>query len=195
MDNALHSDSSRGHGDGRAHHQTDLQLPPHAIVWKLVLKNVGTIPASVKIEENRATLTTPEGVSPLQSLGPIGDTRTYLMPDQTINLFGQYTEVRVLFRYGRCRKGSWCSIYMSLVNLNVGRLVLLWSTMGQLQQLEHFAIAFRFTETPTKKSLEFRFKTDQYGKISSAWRRRCQDLLQTREGIRERKPKASLVSM
>lgn len=58
-----------------------------------MLKNVGTIPASVTIEENRATLTTPEGVSPLQSLGAIGDTRTYLMPDQTIDLLGQYTEV------------------------------------------------------------------------------------------------------
>ena len=50
-------------------------------------------PSKCQIEENRATLTTPEGVLPLPSLGAIGDTRTYVMPDQTIDLLGQYTEV------------------------------------------------------------------------------------------------------
>ena len=91
-----------------------VENPPRAIVWKLVLKNVGTIPASVKIEENRATLTTPEGVSPLPSLGAIGDTRTYLMPDQTIDLLGQYTEVGGPIQDAAdVGMGSWCSIFMS----------------------------------------------------------------------------------
>jgi hypothetical protein len=41
-------------------------------------------------------------------------------------------------------------------------------------------------KTPTKKSLEFGFKTDQYGKDFICLTDRRRDLLQTGEGIREK---------
>ena len=70
-----------------------VENPPRGIVWKFIVKNVGAQPASLKIEESKATLTAPSGVSTLPSLGNIGQTVIYLMPGQTVELLGQYSEV------------------------------------------------------------------------------------------------------
>jgi hypothetical protein len=70
-----------------------VENPPRAIVWKFIVKNVGSQPAVLRIDENKSTLTTPSGVTPLPSLGAIGETVTYIMPGQTVELLGQYTEV------------------------------------------------------------------------------------------------------
>jgi hypothetical protein len=70
-----------------------VENPPRAITWKLIVKNTGSQPATLRIDENKATLTTPSGVSTLPTLGDVGDTVGYLMPGQTIELLGQYSDV------------------------------------------------------------------------------------------------------
>ena len=70
-----------------------VENPPRAVVWKFVLKNVGSQPAVLSTNENKGTLTTPSGVTTLPSLGDIGETVTYVMPGQTLELLGQYNEV------------------------------------------------------------------------------------------------------
>jgi hypothetical protein len=67
--------------------------PPRAIVWKVVVKNVGTVPGFVVIAENTATLSNHAGSSMLPSLGAFGKTGTLLMPGQIVELLGQYSEV------------------------------------------------------------------------------------------------------
>jgi len=83
-----------------------VENPPRAVVWKFIVKNVGTKPAVLKIEENRATLTTPNGVSSLPSLGAIGETVSYVMPGQTIDLLGQYSEVNQQVRMEEILNGA-----------------------------------------------------------------------------------------
>lgn len=70
-----------------------VENPPRAMLWKAVVKNVGALPGNVRVDENTATITTHAGVTTLSSLGGIGRTMTFLMPGQTIDLIGQYSEV------------------------------------------------------------------------------------------------------
>src|SRR6266516_4154652 len=70
-----------------------IENPPRAMTWKLIVKNTGSQPATLHTDENRATLTTPNGVSTLPTLGAIGDTVSYVMPGQTVELLGQYSEL------------------------------------------------------------------------------------------------------
>ncbi len=70
-----------------------IENPPRAIVWKFIVKNTGSQPGVLHIDESKGTLTTPSGVSTLPTLGSIGDTVSYVMPGQTVELLGQYTEV------------------------------------------------------------------------------------------------------
>jgi len=70
-----------------------VENPPRAIVWKMVVKNVGSLPAFMTVQENSARLATPAGTSTLASLGAIGRAGTMVMPGQTVDLLGQYTEV------------------------------------------------------------------------------------------------------
>jgi len=72
----------------------------------MVLKNVGSVPGFLRIEENSARLTTPAGVSQLGSLGAIGDVGTMVMPGQTTDLIGQYTEVGGPVPMGDILKGA-----------------------------------------------------------------------------------------
>jgi hypothetical protein len=69
-----------------------IEEPPRAMTWKLIVKNTGSQPATLR-EDNWATLTTSNGVQKLPLLGAIGDTVTYVMPGQTVELLGQYSEV------------------------------------------------------------------------------------------------------
>jgi hypothetical protein len=83
-----------------------IENPPRAIVWKFIVKNAGTKPAVLKTEENRATLTTARGVSTLPFLGAIGETVSYVMPSQTLELLGQYSEVNGSVRMEEILNGS-----------------------------------------------------------------------------------------
>lgn len=68
-----------------------VENPPRAIIWKMVVKNVGSVPGFMVVQENSARLTTPAGTSTLGSLGAIERTGTLVMPGQTVELLGQYT--------------------------------------------------------------------------------------------------------
>lgn len=70
-----------------------VENPPRGMIWKVVLKNVGSIPGFLTIEENSASLTTPAGVTGLPALGGLTDAGTMVMPGQTTELPGAYTEV------------------------------------------------------------------------------------------------------
>lgn len=70
-----------------------VESPPRAIVWKLVVKNVGVLPGFLTVRENAARLTTPSTTSTLGSLGGIGEAGTMVMPGQTVDLLGQYSEI------------------------------------------------------------------------------------------------------
>lgn len=88
---------------------TSFQLvenPPRAVVWKFIVKNVGSQPAALSINENKSTLTTPGGVTTLPSLGAIGETVSYVMPGQTVELFGQYTEEGGVVKMEEIMNGS-----------------------------------------------------------------------------------------
>lgn len=83
-----------------------VENPPRAVVWKFILKNVGAQPAVLSISEHKGTLTTPSGVITLPSLGAIGETVSYVMPGQTLELLGQYTEVGGPVRTEEIMNGS-----------------------------------------------------------------------------------------
>lgn len=70
-----------------------VESPPRAVIWKLVVKNVGALPGFLTVRENVARLTTPSTTSTLGSLGGIGQAGAMVMPGQTVDLVGQYSEV------------------------------------------------------------------------------------------------------
>jgi hypothetical protein len=70
-----------------------VENPPRAIIWKFIVKNTGSQPTVLHVDESKGTLTTTSGVSTLPTLGDIGNAVSYVMPGQTIELIGQYTEV------------------------------------------------------------------------------------------------------
>lgn len=70
-----------------------LETPPTVIAWQFVVKNVGDQPATMRIEKNVATLTSQHGATALPLVGSGEDQIHYVMPGQTVELFGQYSEV------------------------------------------------------------------------------------------------------
>jgi len=78
--------------------------PPTAMVWRFVLKNVGGLPAWVAVEENQAFVTTDGQRSALPILGrsPGG---IYLMPGQTADLGGQFSDAGGLARVSEVFSG------------------------------------------------------------------------------------------
>ena len=93
-----------------------LENPPRAIIWKFIIKNVGTQPAVLKIEQNKTTITTPSGVMTLPTLGDIGETVSYVMPGQTVHLLGQYSEVNNPTRMDEIINGS--AVLDTYINLS-----------------------------------------------------------------------------
>lgn len=81
--------------------------PPRAIVWKFTVKNVGSQPAVLKIEEHKTTLTAPSGDQlPLPLVGSTGETVSYVMPNQAVELTGFYSEVNSPVRMEEILNGS-----------------------------------------------------------------------------------------
>lgn len=83
-----------------------VETPPRAIVWKLILKNTGSKPAILKIDEYKATLSKQNKITILPSLGSLSDTISYVMPGESIVLLGQYTEVGGVVKMEEILNGS-----------------------------------------------------------------------------------------
>lgn len=67
--------------------------PPRAIVWKVIIKNVGSLPGFLKMLENSACLTTATLTYDLDSV-PVAtkQDRSLLMPGEIAELPGQYND-------------------------------------------------------------------------------------------------------
>ncbi|TLM76693.1 hypothetical protein ACONUD_10170 [Microbulbifer harenosus] len=70
-----------------------IENPPRAMRWKVILKNVGPIPGFFTIEKNVAKLKSNSQSTQLPILGSVEKFSSLLMPGETTELIGQYTEV------------------------------------------------------------------------------------------------------
>lgn len=66
--------------------------PPTRMLWWVTLKNVGSVPAWLKVEENKATLTSEGQTTPLPMATGHGGGGIYLMPGQTSPLHGGFSD-------------------------------------------------------------------------------------------------------
>jgi len=72
--------------------------PPTGMLWSFDLKNVGSVPALVKVEENRTYLTTDGQTIPGVMLPGPGTEMIY-MPGQLVNVHGQFLQIEETPRF------------------------------------------------------------------------------------------------